>query len=64
MKRNILITKDIVPTLRRERIITGLGFFNIWVGMAVIIATFQIGANGIESMTLWQLAGAIFVANY
>lgn len=63
MKRNTLITKDIVPTLRRERIITGLGFFNIWVGMAVIIATFQIGANGIESMTLWQLAGAIFVAN-
>ncbi|UED81570.1 NCS1 family transporter [Lysinibacillus sp. CD3-6] len=63
MKRNTLITKDIVPTLRRHRIITGLGFFNIWVGMAVIIATFQIGANGIESMTLWQLAGAIFVAN-
>jgi nucleobase:cation symporter-1, NCS1 family len=63
MKRNSLITKDIVPTLKKERIITGLGFFNIWVGMAVIIATFQIGANGIESMSLWKLAGAIFIAN-
>ena len=31
--------------------------------MAVIIATFQIGANGIESMSLWQLAGAILLAN-
>lgn len=63
MKRNSLITKDIVPTLKKERIITGLGFFNIWVGMAVIIATFQIGANGIESMSLWTLAIAIFFAN-
>lgn len=63
MKKNSLITKDIVPTLKRHRIITGFGFFNIWVGMAVIIATFQIGANGIESMSLWEVAGAIFVAN-
>lgn len=63
MEKNSLITKDIVPTLKKHRIISGFGFFNIWVGMAVIIATFQIGANGIESMTLWQVAGAIFIAN-
>lgn len=63
MEKNSLITKDIVPTLKKDRIISGFGFLNIWVGMAVIIATFQIGANGIESMSLWKLAGAIFIAN-
>lgn len=31
--------------------------------MAVIIATFQIGANGISSMSLWGVAGAILIAN-
>ena len=62
-KKNNLISKDIVPTKHRERVISGLGFFNIWVGMAVIIATFQIGANGIESMSIWEVALAIFIAN-
>jgi nucleobase:cation symporter-1, NCS1 family len=64
MKKNTLIQKDIVPTLARHRVVSGLGFFNIWVGMAVIIATFQIGANGIDSMSLWAVAGAIFLANF
>lgn len=63
-KKNNLISKDIVPTHHRDRVISGLGFFNIWVGMAVIIATFQIGANGIESMSLWEVALAIFIANF
>lgn len=62
-EKNHLISKDIVPTKHRERVISGLGFFNIWVGMAVIIATFQIGANGIESMSIWEVGLAIFVAN-
>jgi len=64
MKSNSLISRDIVPTLHKERVVSGLGFFNIWVGMAVIIATFQIGANGIDSMSLWALAAAIFLANF
>lgn len=63
MKRNSLLSKDILPTLFSQRVVSGLGFFNIWVGMAVIIATFQIGANGIDSMSLWAVAGAIFIAN-
>ncbi|MCH4825358.1 NCS1 family transporter [Planococcus halocryophilus] len=63
MRKNSLISKDIIPTKGKNRVISGWGFFNIWVGMAVIIATFQIGANGIESMSLWQLAGAILLAN-
>ncbi len=63
VKKNTLISRDILPTHGKNRVISGWGFFNIWVGMAVIIATFQIGANGIESMSLWHLAGAILIAN-
>jgi NCS1 family nucleobase:cation symporter-1 len=61
--RNSLISKEILPVKGRQRVISGYGFFNIWVGMAVIIATFLIGGNGIESMSVWQLALAILFAN-
>lgn len=61
--RNKLISPDIVPVQSKSRVISGFGFFNIWVGMAVIIATFMIGGNGIDSMSLWEVAGAIFIAN-
>jgi len=60
---NTLISKDILPIQARDRVISGFGFFNIWVGMAVIIATFLIGANGIDSMSVWALVSAIFIAN-
>ncbi|EXX87045.1 nitrate reductase [Paenibacillus darwinianus] len=60
---NSLVSKDIVPVKSGQRVISGWGFLNIWVGMAVIIATFLIGANGIESMSLWELGLAIFFAN-
>lgn len=58
-----LISKEILPVKGSQRVISGYGFFNIWVGMAVIIATFMIGGNGIESMSIWQLGGAILLAN-
>lgn len=60
---NSLISKDILPATFKEKVISGYGFFNIWVGMAVMIATFQIGANGIDSMSLLTVALAIFFAN-
>ncbi len=60
---NSLISKDILPVKSGERVISGFGFFNIWVGMAVIIATFLIGGTGIESMSVWALVSAIFIAN-
>lgn len=63
VKSNKLIARDIVPVPGINRIISGFGFFNIWVGMAVIIATFMIGGNGIDSMSLWGVASAILIAN-
>lgn len=62
-QNNSLISKEILPVKSKERVISGFGFFNIWVGMAVIIATFLIGGNGIDSMTLWEVGTAIFIAN-
>jgi len=62
-KVNHLISKDILPVQSKHRVITGFGFFNIWVGMAVIIASFLSGANGIDSMSLWGVVSAIYVAN-
>jgi NCS1 family nucleobase:cation symporter-1 len=62
-KGNSLISKEILPVKGAQRVISGYGFFNIWVGMAVIIATFLIGGNGIDSMSIWELAIAIFIAN-
>ena len=60
---NSLISKEILPVKHKDRVISGFGFFNIWVGMAVIIATFLIGGNGIDSMSIWGVALAIFIAN-
>lgn len=62
-KRNKLVSRDIVPVPGSDRVISGFGFFNIWVGMAVIIATFMIGGNGIDSMSIWGVASAILIAN-
>jgi NCS1 family nucleobase:cation symporter-1 len=62
-KNGSLISKEILPVKGSQRVISGYGFFNIWVGMAVIIATFMIGGNGIDSMSIWELAGAILLAN-
>ena len=63
-KHNSLVSKEIMPVRAKARVVSGFGFFNIWVGMAVIIATFGIGGNGIDSMSLWGVASAIFVANF
>src|SRR5699024_165272 len=63
MRNKTLMSKDMLPTTSKDKVISGYGFFNIWVGMAVMIATFQIGANGIDSMSLFTVAIAIFVAN-
>jgi NCS1 family nucleobase:cation symporter-1 len=62
-KNNRLISKEILPVRGNQRVISGYGFFNIWVGMAVIIATFMIGGNGINAMSIWELAAAILFAN-
>lgn len=58
-----LLEESILPVLNSQRTIGTLGFVWIWIGLAVIIATFQLGAAGVESLPLWQVVGVILVAN-
>ncbi|MCY9785969.1 NCS1 family transporter [Nocardiopsis sp. EMB25] len=45
---NHLVEESILPTWLTQRPISLLGFVWIWVGLAVVIVTFQYGANGVE----------------
>ncbi|WP_017596246.1 NCS1 family transporter [Nocardiopsis potens] len=43
-----LLEESILPTWLNQRPISLWGFIWIWVGLAVVIVTFQYGANGVE----------------
>ncbi len=61
--QNRLLEEAILPVRLRQRTISALGFVWIWIGMAVIIATFQLGATGVAGLPLWQVVLVIFFAN-
>jgi NCS1 family nucleobase:cation symporter-1 len=54
MKRvsHYLKSSDLLPILHSERKISTLGFSFMWVGMAVVLATFAIGGAGVGSVSL------------
>lgn len=60
---NHLLEESILPVRMRQRSIGALGFVWIWISMAVIIATFQLGANGVAGLPLWQVLVTILLAN-
>ncbi|MCP8687192.1 NCS1 family transporter [Marinobacterium sedimentorum] len=60
---NHLLEESILPVSIQQRPIGALGFVWIWIGIAVIIATFQLGANGVAGLPLPQVVGIILVAN-
>lgn len=62
-KNNALVSADILPITSSKRSLSGLGFANIWIGMAIVIAVFSFGASGIDGMSIWGVATATFVAN-
>ena len=61
--RSHLLEESILPVLGTQRTIGALGFVWIWIGLAVIIATFQLGATGVESLPLAQVVAVILAAN-
>ncbi|SMO94584.1 NCS1 family transporter [Paracoccus laeviglucosivorans] len=62
--RTALIEESILPTKAGERPIGMLGYAWIWVGIAVIIATYSLGATGIQGgFSLATVALTIFLAN-
>jgi nucleobase:cation symporter-1, NCS1 family len=44
-----LLEESILPTWLNQRAVTFWGFNYIWIGLAVVIVTFQYGANGVEA---------------
>ncbi|MGM0982139.1 MAG: NCS1 family transporter [Pseudomonadota bacterium] len=62
-KGNHLLEESILPVVNNQRPITALGFVWIWIGIAVMIATFQLGANGITGIPLLHVVLLIFFAN-
>lgn len=62
-RNNTLISDDVIPITSRKRTLSGLGFANIWIGMAIVISVFSFGASGIEKMGIFGVASATFVAN-
>lgn len=62
-KKNSLVSVDILPITSTKRSLGGLGFANIWIGMAIVIAVFSFGASGIDGMSIIGVASATLVAN-
>ncbi len=44
-----LLEESILPTWLNQRALTFWGFNYIWIGLAVVLVTFQYGANGVQS---------------
>lgn len=61
--KNPLISEDILPIGSGRRSLGGLGFTNIWIGMAIVISVFSFGASGIDGMNIIGVATATLVAN-
>ncbi|MDA2805589.1 NCS1 family transporter [Nocardiopsis suaedae] len=60
---NHLLEEAILPTWLTQRPISVWGFAWIWVGLAVVIVTFQYGANGVEGgVPLAQVMAVVFAA--
>ncbi|PSJ22030.1 nitrate reductase [Halomonas sp. ND22Bw] len=61
--RQHLLEASILPVWLNQRTIGFFGFIWLWIGMAVIIATFQLGAGGVAGLPLHQVVAIIFIAN-
>ena len=62
-KDNHLIEESILPTTQNQRTLGSMGYTYIWICMAVIVATFSLGAAGISGLNLATVAMIIFLAN-
>lgn len=60
---NHLLEESILPVNVKQRPIGALGFVWMWIGIAVIIATFQLGANGVAGLPLTEVVAIILIAN-
>ena len=55
IKNNTMVTQDLLPARLRSRKTGHLGYFNIWVGLAVILATFGVGGEAVSLVNMTQM---------
>jgi len=60
---NHLLEESILPVWLNQRPIGFFNFVALWIGMAVIIATFQLGAGGVAGLPLSTVILTILLAN-
>ncbi|EEA93219.1 MULTISPECIES: NCS1 family transporter [unclassified Pseudovibrio] len=58
-----LMEPAILPVWLNQRAISNRGYIGLWISMAVIIATFQLGAGGVAGLPLPIVIATIFFAN-
>ncbi|GLO67463.1 MULTISPECIES: NCS1 family transporter [Oceanobacillus] len=68
-KHSYLKSPDLLPIHHEKKSIGVIGFFAMWVGMAILLATFDIGAAGIQEIPLtWvvlaTLVGCIAIGGF
>lgn len=61
IKNNTMVTQDLLPARLRSRKTGHLGYFNIWVGLAVILATFGVGGEAVYLVNMTQMIFASIV---
>lgn len=54
---------ELLPISHENRIIGKRGYFSMWLGIAVIIATFSLGGEGVQQVKLGWVALACLLAN-
>ncbi|WP_240376850.1 NCS1 family transporter [Bacillus piscicola] len=64
-----LKSPDLLPIPHNKREINTLGFFILWIGMAVVLAAFAVGGAGVQEMPLiWVLvasfAGCLIIGGF
>ena len=45
MKKGTKISRDLLPVTLAEKNAGTLGYFNVWIGIGIIIATFAVGGE-------------------
>ncbi|WP_100374511.1 NCS1 family transporter [Bacillus sp. FJAT-45037] len=58
-----LKSPDLLPINHGDRKISSLGFVFIWVGMAVVLAAFAIGGEGVQSLPLGMVVLATIIGS-
>ena len=60
-KKAAKISSDLLPVTLSGKNTGGLGYFNVWIGIGIIIATFAVGGEAAYYCNLKQIALAAIV---